>query len=218
MSTTPATSTAVQAAGYLVDRLSVAGSDRPVVADFSLRLLPGTWTTLTGPSTADITQVLASLSGRRPRTSGSLLLDGQPLPANPTPDQVGYVSRTHPLVATLTAAETLMAALMAAGHRGPAQLQRRTETQLDALALPRETWHNLVEQLSGGQQQRVALARALVSRPRLLVLDDPTSELDPDTSHLVAELLHHATQRGACCLTHTRDQALLDHADHVIAL
>ena len=217
MSTAPAISTTAHA-GYVVDRFSVAGPDCPVVADLSLHLQPGTWTTLTGPSTADISRVLASLSGRRPRTSGTLMLEGQTLPTHPTPDQVGYLSRTHPLVATLTAAETLMAALMAAGHRDPAQLLRRTKNQLDALALPRETWHNLVEQLSGGQQQRVALARALVSRPRLLVLDDPTSELDPDTSHLVADLLHHATQRGACCLTHTRDQALLDHVNHVISL
>ena len=217
MNTSTATSATAQD-GYTVDRLSVTSPDHHIVADLSLHLRPGTWTTLTGPHTADVSRVLASLSGRRPRTSGTLMLDGQSLPANPTPDQVGYVSRTHPLVATLTAAETLMATLMAAGHRDPAQLLRRTETQLEALALPRETWHNLVEQLSGGQQQRVALARALVSRPRLLVLDDPTSELDPDTSHLVSDLLHHATQRGACCLTHTRDQTLLDHVDHVIVI
>lgn len=214
MSTTTATAT-----GYTVDRLTLtsATGDR-IVTDWNLHVATGTWTNLTGSSIGDVSRVLAALSGRRPRTTGALMLNGDPLPPAPNPDQVGYVSRTHPLVATLTAAETLMATLMAAGYREPSHLLRRSENQLRTLALPDETWHNLVEQLSGGQQQRVALARALVSRPRLLVLDDPTSELDPDTSNLVGQLLLRATQRGACCITQTRDPALLAHVHRVLDL
>ena len=133
-------------------------------------------------------------------------------PPPPAPDLVGYVSRSHALVATLTAAETVMATLIAAGHRHPLSLIRPAEEQLQALALPDEVWHNLVEHLSGGQQQRVALAQVLIARPRLLVLDDPTSELDPDTSELVAALLTQAVSRGACCITATRDAALTTRA------
>lgn len=195
--------------GFTAQQVTVLDGRRTVASNLTLHLKPGTWTNLTGPSRGDVSGVLAALSGRRPRAGGTLLIDGQPLPGPPTPDQVGYVSSAHPLVATLTAAETLMAALISAGRREPSQLLRRAEKQLQALALPVGVWHNLVEQLSGGQQQRVALAQALVCRPRLLVLDDPTSELDPDTSELIAELIDDAVRRGACCLTATRDEELL---------
>lgn len=125
-------------------------------------------------------------------------------------DLLDVVSRNHPLVATLTAAETVMAALIAAGLGPPARLLERAEAQFRALALPPEIWHNLTEQLSGGQQQRAALAVALAPRPRLLALDDPTSELDPDTAELVADLIGETVSQGACCcLTQTRDQELL---------
>lgn len=204
--------------GFTASHLSVASGQRNLVSDLTLHVQPGTWTNLTGPSSGDTSRVLAALSGRRPRTAGTLFLDGEPLPTAPTPDLVGYVSRSHTLVATLTASETLMVTLIATGHHIPAQLLRRAEKQLQALALPSQVWHNLLEQLSGGQQQRVALAQALVSRPRLLVLDDPTSELDPDTSELVATLLTQAVSRGACCITATRDESLRSRAHRAISL
>ena len=204
--------------GFTADRVSVASGSRNIVSDFTLHLPAGTWTNLTGPSRGDTSRVLAALSGRRPRTGGRLVLDGEPLPTAPTPDLVGYVSRNRCPVATLTAAETLVATLIAAGHRNPKHLMRRAEKQLQALALPNSVWHNLVEQLSGGQQQRVALAQALVTRPRLVVLDDPTGELDPDTSALVAALLTQAASQGACCITATRDTALTAQAHRAINL
>lgn len=205
-------------AGFTASHLTVTGGPRTAVADLSLDLPPGTWTNLTGTSSGDISRVLAALSGRHPRTAGSLALDGEPLPAAPPPSLVGYVGRDHRLVATLTAAETLMTVLLVGRCHPATTLIQRAEKQLQDLALPSVVWHNLVEQLSGGQQQRVALAQALVVQPRLLLLDDPTSELDPDTTRLIAELLAQAVDDGACCITASRDAELTVRASNTVTI
>lgn len=214
--TTAASATRPARSGFTADHVNVTSGSRSVVSDLTLNVQSGTWTNVVGASSGDTSRLLAALSGRHPRNSGMLTLDGEPLPDVPPPSLVGYVSRSHKLVATLTAAETLMAVLLL-GERHPATtLMHRAEKQLQALGLPDAVWHNLVEQLSGGQQQRVALAQALVSRPRLLVLDDPTSELDPDTTQLVTALLAQAVDRGACCITATRDETLAASATSTI--
>ena len=131
---------------------------------------------------------------------------------------VGYVSRDYGLVGTLTAAENLVVTLLGRRGRGSgAAIWRRAEQQLAAVGSGPATWHNLVEQLSGGQQQRVALARALVNRPRLLVLDDPTSELDPDSVQLVADVLTRAAQHGSCGVLVSDDAPLVDACTLTIA-
>ncbi len=108
--------------------------------------------------------------------------------------------------------------LLVGEHASRQNAARRAERQLEAVGLPAASWHNLVEQLSGGQQQRVALARALVSLPALLVLDDPTSELDPASAQTVVEVLAAAAARGACCLVSSDDPVLLDACDTQISL
>ena len=210
------TTTTPPRSGFTADHLHVTSGSRTVVSDFTLALQPGTWTNIVGASSGDASRLLAALSGRHPRTAGTLAFDGDPLPDVPPPSLVGFVSRNHKLVATLTAAETLMAVLLVGGRHPTTTLMRRAEKQLEALDLPSAIWHNLVEQLSGGQQQRVALAQSLVSRPRLLVLDDPTSELDPDTTQLVAALLAQTVARGNCCITATRDETLAASATSTI--
>ena len=131
----------------------------------------------------------------------------------------GYVSRDFGLVGTLTAAENLVVTLLAQQGRGsgPA-IWRRAEQQLATVGLAPATWHNLVEQLSGGQQQRVGLARALVLRPPLVVLDEPTSELDPDSVELVAAVLRDVSADGVCCVLSSDDEVLLASCDRRVAL
>jgi ABC-type polar amino acid transport system ATPase subunit len=92
------------------------------------------------------------------------------------------------------------------------------EQQLEELALAPATWHNLVEQLSGGQQQRVALGRALVLRPSLLVLDQPTSELDPDSVTLVDGVLRRAQDQGCAVLLAADEEVLLAGCAQVVDL
>jgi len=186
---------------------------RVIVEGLDLDLAPGHRLAVTGPSSADVTAVLATLAGLRAPDAGSVTVDDVDLGLHPEPSRLGYLSQDHRLIGTLTAVENLLVSLIAGGQPSNRATGERAEAQLAALALSPATWHNLVEQLSGGQQQRVALARALVLRPRLVVLDEPTSELDPDSVELVLGVLRGVAADGVCCVLSSDDDVLLDACD-----
>jgi ABC-type multidrug transport system ATPase subunit len=124
---------------------------------------------------------------------------------------VGLVTRQHELLGSLTAAENVALPLLA---RSPGALGSWIEVEelLGDLGVPEASWHNLLEQLSGGQQQRVAVARALVTRPSVLCLDDPTSELDPASAATVRDVVDAARRDGAVVLS-TGPTEALERAD-----
>ena len=189
-----------------------------IVADLNLDLAPGHRLAITGPSSADVTAVLACLAGLRAPAAGSVTVDDVELGLNPQPHRLGYLSQDHRLVGTLTAVENVLVSLIAGGEPSNRVTVKRAEAQLEALGLSPATWHNLVEQLSGGQQQRVGLARALVLRPRLVVLDEPTSELDPDSVELVVAVLRDVSADGVCCVLSSDDDVLLEFCNSRVSL
>lgn len=209
-------------AGCAVRRLRVRDTssevDRDVVTDLDLDLRPGRRIGVVGPSSGDVTAVLSTVAGLRPPASGTIAVDGQLLGSEPSPRRVAYLSQDHRLIGTLTAVENLLVSMLAARLPGSRESVRRAEEQLQALALAPATWHNLVEQLSGGQQQRVALGRALVLRSSLLVLDHPTSELDPDSVVLVDRVLGAVQNEGCAVLLASTDEVLLERCDALITL
>lgn len=198
-----------QQSGLVADRLTLVGGSGAPTVPLDLHVQPGQRVGLTATSVAHLSRLLAVLAGRDRPASGSVQLDGTAVFGNAPPDRVGYVSYEHRLIGTLTAAENVVALTLGRGSTPAAGVWSRADEQLAELGLPAASWHNLVEQLSGGQQQRVSLARALAGRPRLLVLDDPTSELDPDSAMLVADVLDRACAEGACCVLSTTDDGLL---------
>ena len=195
-----------------------SGSDRDVVADLDVDLRPGQRIGVVGPSSADVTAVLSTVAGLRPPVSGTITVDGDLLGSGPSPLRVAYLGQDHRLIGTLTAVENVLVSMLAAHQPGSRESVRRAEEQLEALALAPATWHNLVEQLSGGQQQRVALGRALVLRSSVLVLDHPTSELDPDSVVLVDEVLGEIQKEGCAVLLASTDDVLLERCDALITL
>ncbi len=172
---------------------------------------------VTGPSGSGKTSLLAVLSGLTAPAAGEVFVAGKRLTGLPGPgDGVAMILQGYGLVSLLTAAENIEVAVRAAGV--PARdAQAAAATALDELGLGAHAGQ-IVEELSGGQQQRVAVARALARRPRVLIADEPTAELDQAARAVVlARMLDVATQGGAVVLA-THDPEVAERCSQVLDL
>lgn len=157
---------------------------------------------LVGPSGSGKTSLLMLLAGLERATSGTIRFDGQDITRLPEDalarlrrDSIGIVFQAFHLIPTMTALENVAVPLELAGAP---DAFARAAAALDSVGLSHRLRH-LPGQLSGGEQQRVALARATAPRPRLILADEPTGNLDRATGDAIVDLLfnlreqHHAT-------------------------
>ena len=186
--------------------ISVAYGKRAVVENFSMALPRGSVGCLLGPSGCGKTTVLRAIAGFEPVRTGEVRLDGVLVssPQQQTPPEqrrIGMVFQDHALFPHLT-----VAANVGFGLRGQADAAQRVQQMLDTVGLG-GAGARYPHELSGGQQQRVALARALAPSPRLLLLDEPFSNLDIELrEHLGAELRGLLKAAGTTALLVTHDQ------------
>jgi len=133
--------------------------------------------------------------------------------------QVGFVFQSYNLLPRLTAAKNVMLPLLYNGHQGLSdeECRERAITALEAVGLGDRS-HHRPNELSGGQQQRVAIARALVNNPSIILADEPTGNLDSNSSEEILELLHQLHDRGATIVMVTHEPGIAEHAGRVIYL
>ena len=175
-----------------------------------------------GPSGSGKTSLLMVLAGLEAASSGSVRLAGQELVgmsedglARLRRAQVGIVFQAFHLIAGMTALENVAVPLELAGRRDAMATARAS---LEAVGLGHRLTH-LPGQLSGGEQQRVALARAFAPRPRLLLADEPTGNLDAATGENVMNLLFGLRAAyGTTLMLITHDMALAARCDRVIRI
>ncbi len=175
-----------------------------------------------GPSGCGKTTLLHLIAGLLVPTSGSVVVDGQDLSALSPPERdrfrgrhIGIVLQQFHLLPTLTAMQNLLVAQSIAGL--PVD-RSAAHAMLNALGVD-DRVNAYPHQLSVGQQQRVAIARALVNRPKLLLADEPTSNLDDEACASVADLLLSATQQHAVSLIiATHDTRLKSKVPRQLAL
>lgn len=164
----------------------VYGEGETAVSDLTLTIQPGDLMALVGPSGCGKTTTLRMIAGLLRPMSGDVLFDGESMLATP-PEKRGAVMvfQDHALFPFMTVGDNVAYGLKMR-KVGRVEMRERVAAALTAVQLPnfQDRWPH---QLSGGQRQRVALARALVIRPRLLLLDEPLSNLDRS---LRAELRH----------------------------
>jgi putative ABC transport system ATP-binding protein len=189
--------------------------------DVSLRVEPGEMAAIMGPSGSGKSTLMNVLGCLDRPTRGRYRLAGRDV-ADLSDDElaevrnrfIGFVFQNYGLLPRLTAMENVELPLV---YRGvPARLRRAAAREaLERVGLG-DRLHHLPGQLSGGQQQRVALARALVGRPRLLLADEPTGNLDSRSGEEVMALVQELNRDGMTVVLVTHDAEVAHHCWRII--
>ena len=195
-----------------------------VLKGVDLDVNPGEIVGLIGPSGSGKSSLLHAAGLLERPTSGQVLIDGEDVGTLDERsrtrirlNRIGFVYQFHHLLPEFDARDNVALPIRIAG-RNEAEARAMAEEALGALGLADRVLHQPA-QMSGGEQQRVALARALANKPRLLLADEPTGNLDPATSQTVFEALHQLVKTtGVAALIATHNMELAGHMDRVFAL
>ena len=180
-----------------------------IVADFNLSIEKGKMVTILGPSGCGKTTILRLIAGLERATSGQILLENNEIgQLAPQYRDIGIVFQSYALFPHLTIGENVGFSLKMAGVKKTERLARVKE----ALALVELSGFEdrFIDQISGGQQQRVALARALVLKPKILLFDEPLSNLDSNLRQVMREKIRALQQQlniTAVYVTHDQSEA-----------
>ena len=207
-----------------VERVYPRGSGRVVaLAGVDLEIRPGEKLAIMGPSGSGKTTLLSILGCLDRPTSGAHLFDGRAVEgldddalSRLRNREIGFVFQAFHLIPQLTVAENVETPLQYAGVP-EAEWRPRALRALERVSLAARADHRPNE-LSGGEAQRAAIARALVTRPRLLLADEPTGNLDSATGEEIAALLDELHAGGATVVLVTHNEALGRRAQRVVRL
>ncbi|SIS46168.1 ABC transporter ATP-binding protein [Neptunomonas antarctica] len=193
-----------------------------VLNDAQLSIAEGETLAIVGPSGSGKTTLLTLLAGLEQPYSGDIMLDGVKLNeldvdslADIRRDKLGIIFQSFHLVQSLTALGNVALPLEIAGNKNSYQLARK---MLDRVGLAEREKH-YPAQLSGGEQQRVAIARALVHKPKLVLADEPTGNLDVATGATIIELLFSLNMdTGSTLVLVTHDDEVARRCKRIVRL
>jgi putative ABC transport system ATP-binding protein len=203
------------------------GRPLTVLKDIDLEIEAGGAVAVVGPSGSGKTTLLGLLAGLDLPSAGHVVLDGQNLSelsederATVRAEKVGFVFQSFQLIPTLTALENVLVPieLQDAAAVNGADAEARATELLERVGLDDRT-HHYPAQLSGGEQQRVGLARAFANRPKILMADEPTGNLDADTGGTVIDLMVKLNrEEGTTLVLVTHDAELASKAHRIVRL
>jgi len=189
----------------------------------TLEVQNGDFIAVVGPSGSGKSTLLLTLGGMLSPASGRVLVDNESLyelgiekRAELRRKKIGFVFQTFNLIPYLTALENVQVPLLLAGVDGRAQ-QERAASLLTRLGLADRLDHKPSE-LSVGQQQRVALARMLANDPAVVLADEPTGNLDPDTGGQIIDFLEEVNREGRTVVMVTHDMRAAQRAKRILKL
>ncbi|MEZ6031290.1 MAG: ABC transporter ATP-binding protein [Hyphomonadaceae bacterium] len=195
-----------------------------VLRGVDLDLYPGEMAGLIGPSGSGKSTLLHVAGLLEKPDAGAVTFGGQDALRMSDKDrtmvrrlELGFVYQFHHLLPELNAIDNVAAPLMINGQ-SRARARRRAQELLHMMGL-KDRDHHRPGQLSGGEQQRVAIARSLANKPKVLIADEPTGNLDPNTSRVVFQSLFDiARQEGVAVLVATHNVELTSYMDRVLTL
>jgi putative ABC transport system ATP-binding protein len=199
------------------------GTELTAIRAESLKLATGSYSAIVGPSGSGKTTLLSLLGGMLSPTSGRVLLDDVSLYDLPISararlrrEKIGFVFQTFNLVPYLTAEENVQVPLCLSGT--PADEQKAKAVALLDLVGLADRIHHKPSELSIGQQQRVALARTLANSPTVILADEPTGNLDPDSRKVVLDFFDELHRDGCTIVMVTHDAVAADRAHNWLRL
>jgi len=191
--------------------------DHWVVKDVSLSIRPGEFYTLLGPSGCGKTTLLRMLAGFAQPDAGRILVDDEPIDlVPPWKRNVGMVFQNYALWPHMSVFENVAFGLRERGVAGH-ELERKVRAALTLVGLTGFE-RRRPSQLSGGQQQRVAIARALANDPAILLMDEPTGNLDSAAEAEVMKILQDLHAAGKTVVIVTHNNEIAKKAQHVICV
>lgn len=219
LSTEPAAILSGVVKSYQMDAVEV-----PVLRGIDLLVRPGQFTVLLGPSGSGKTTLLNLVGCVDRADQGDVVVAGQNIAslsddalADFRASNIGFIFQNFNLIPVLTAFENIEYPLVLAGM--PADRRRRRVDRLLAAVGLADRAKNLPGQLSGGQRQRVAIARALARRPKLVIADEPTANLDSKTGEAIIRLMRRMQERYRISfLFSSHDRTVMNAADDLITL
>ena len=208
-----------------VGKQYASGRGEWAVRELTLRIDPGELVFVLGASGAGKTTLLNLLGGMDVPTSGTLAIAGRTVMEEGwvrlsegardrlRRENIGFIFTEFFLMPTLTAMENVQMPLLWSGKED----RKYAVELLERVGLGHRLTHRPAE-LSGGEMQRVAIARALINRPKLLLADEPTGNVDTKTRDSIFELFRELNGEGLAIVLATHDWELAGHIDHVIHL
>ena len=199
-----------------------AGRTLPVLQNISFSIQPGSTLSIVGPSGSGKTTLLGLCAGLDRASSGTISLHGITLDslsedqrASVRNKHVGFIFQNFQLLPTLTALENVMVPLEL---RGEKNIKPKAVELLEKVGLS-DRGHHYPAQLSGGEQQRVSIARAFSNNPQILFADEPTGNLDAETSEKIVNLIFDLNrQTGTTLVLVTHDLDLASRTGRIIRL
>ena len=197
---------------------------RTVLDELALNVAAGEYVAIVGESGSGKSTLLNLIAGLERPDSGSVKIDGVDLAAMNDEQRtltrrakIGFVFQSFHILPHLTVAQNVELPLVLLSVERPVRAERVAEL-LTAVGLG-DRGQSMPRELSGGELQRIALARALVHRPALVLADEPTGNLDPDTAHIVlTRLAREIRTRGAGGVLVTHSEAAALSADRILVL
>ena len=192
--------------------------------DVSINFQQGEFTAIVGPSGSGKTTFLNSIGGLDTPTSGKVVINDNDitnLKSNELIDfrlrNIGFVFQAYNLIPVLTAKENVEFIMLMQGDSA-SDRKSRAEELLNAVGLSDQI-NRRPGQLSGGQQQRVAVARALASKPKFVLADEPTANLDSTSTSNLLDIMHRLNkEENMTFIFSTHDQRVIDRAKRIITL
>ncbi len=194
------------------------------VRGVDIKITEGEFTAIVGPSGSGKSTLLNIIGGLDQPSEGSIIIDGQDL-SKLKPNQlidfrknnIGFVFQSYNLIPVLTAKENVEF-VMLLQNRNEKERSERTKELLDAVGLS-DKYDVRPTELSGGQQQRVAVARALAPKPKFILADEPTANLDSTSTRNLLDIMARLNQEeNITFVFSTHDQRVIERARRVISV